>query len=57
MSSVHASIVGHFDPGDLDSLKPNHPPVPVKPIDRWRAGDLLASFGPDVARLVVFERG
>ena len=57
MSFVHASIVGHFDPSDLESVHARRGPVPVRPIDRSRAGDLLAAFGLDVAGYVVFEHG
>jgi hypothetical protein len=56
MSFVHESIVGHFDPFDVESLSPSRP-VPLRPLDVDLARRLLTSFGDAVAQCVSFEGG
>jgi hypothetical protein len=57
MSFVHISIVGHFDPVDLESLWTRPSPMPARPIDEGAARALLATFGEEVERCVSFEGG
>ena len=57
MSFVHYSIVGHFDPGDLESFSPRHTPIPTRPLDADLVADLLASYGDEVARCVEVRDG
>jgi hypothetical protein len=57
MSFVHTSIVGHFDPRDIESLSQHCWPLPIRPLDVRRARELLASLGDAVSRCVGFEDG
>ena len=48
MSSIHATIVGHFDPLTVQPRAM----VPLRPIDPSRFEALVAEFGDGVARCV-----